>query len=205
MAIQYDFYQSPYTMGTQRKRYHARPVHFLNVSGEALVKEICNRGSLHTAEVKAVLTALNETLIDFLSKGYQVQVPGVGGFHISLSCTETRRPSDTRSKSIKVKNVTVRPEKDLVKQVASKATFVRTRWKVHSEEKQTLNDLIVLVKDFMSKNPYLRRADLERIGKLTRSTAINRLHELVEQGYLENASTDKHHPIYVWCKDKGRS
>jgi len=202
MAIEYDFYQSPHTIGTTRKRYHARPVHFSNVSGDELVKNICNRGSLHLAEVKAVLTALNETLVDFLSKGHQVQVPGIGGFHISLSCPETRRPSDTRAASIKVKTVTVRPEKDFVKQVASKAKFVRTRWKVHSEERYSLNDLAVLVKAFLSNHPYLQRADLERIGELTRTTAVNRLRELVAQGYLKNISPDKHHPLYVWCDKK---
>ncbi len=203
MTIQYDFYQSPHTIGTTRKRYHARVVRARNVNGKDFVREVVRRTAFSVAEVTATLIAVNETLTDLLSQGHNVKVPGIGSFQISLSCPETRRPGDTRAGSIKVKTVHLRPEKALVSAVSNRATFVRARWKVHSNERLSLTDLARIVKEHLASHPYLRRADLEQLAGLTRTTAVNRLREMVAQGYIENVSSDRHHPLYVWKKSRG--
>ncbi len=197
MAIRYDFYQSPDTMGTFRKRYHARPVHNSKVSEKRLVRDVSRQSGIPESGVIAVLSGLSATLVDHLSEGRTVKVPELGTFQISLRCPETRKPSDTRAKSIKVKSIHLRPEKELVKAVANEAKFVRTRWKVHSSEKSTLDDLTVLVRDYLAKNTFLNRRTLEALAHLTRATAIDRLHKLVEAGILQNISPNRQQPLYV--------
>ena len=98
MAIKFEFYESPNTIGTRKKRYHARVVNWQRINTDYLAREIQYGSSLTVADIKATIISLSEKLAYYLKDGARVHIEGIGYFHISLTCPETRTPSSTRAK-----------------------------------------------------------------------------------------------------------
>ena len=91
MAVKFEFYESPNTIGTRKKRYHARVVNRERISTDHLAQEIHHSSSLTVADIKATIIALSEKLAYHLKDGARVHIEGIGYFHISLTCPETRQ------------------------------------------------------------------------------------------------------------------
>ena len=89
MAVKFEFYESPNTIGTRKKRYHARVVNRERISTDHLAQEIHHSSSLTVADIKATIIALSEKLAYHLKDGARVHIEGIGYFHISLTCPET--------------------------------------------------------------------------------------------------------------------
>ena len=53
MAVKFEFYESPNTIGTRKKRYHARVVNRERISTDHLAQEIHHSSSLTVADIKA--------------------------------------------------------------------------------------------------------------------------------------------------------
>ncbi|MCS2446918.1 hypothetical protein NXU86_21065 [Phocaeicola vulgatus] len=113
MAIKFEFYESPNTIGTRKKRYHARVVNWQRINTDYLAREIQYGSSLTVADIKATIISLSEKLAYYLKDGARVHIEGIGYFHISLTCPETRTPSSTRANKVKFKSVTFRADKYL--------------------------------------------------------------------------------------------
>ena len=95
MAVKFEFYESPNTIGTRKKRYHARVVNRERISTDHLAQEIHHSSSLTVADIKATIIALSEKLAYHLKDGARVHIEGIGYFHISLTCPETPTPHST--------------------------------------------------------------------------------------------------------------
>jgi predicted histone-like DNA-binding protein len=117
MAIKFEFYESPNTIGTRKKRYHARVVNWQRINTDYLAREIQYGSSLTVADIKATIISLSEKLAYYLKDGARVHIEGIGYFHISLTCPETRTPSSTRANKVKFKSVTFRADKYLKHQL----------------------------------------------------------------------------------------
>ena len=88
MAIKFEFYESPNTIGTRKKRYHARVVNWQRINTDYLAREIQYGSSLTVADIKATIISLSEKLAYYLKDGARVHIEGIGYFHISLTCTQ---------------------------------------------------------------------------------------------------------------------
>ena len=86
MAIKFEFYESPNTIGTRKKRYHARVVNWQRINTDYLAREIQYGSSLTVADIKATIISLSEKLAYYLKDGARVHIEGIGYFHISLTC-----------------------------------------------------------------------------------------------------------------------
>ena len=104
MAVKFEFYESPNTIGTRKKRYHARVVNRERISTDHLAQEIHHSSSLTVADIKATIIALSEKLAYHLKDGARVHIEGIGYFHISLTCPETPTPHSTRANNVKFKS-----------------------------------------------------------------------------------------------------
>ncbi|WP_301246377.1 HU family DNA-binding protein, partial [Phocaeicola sartorii] len=122
MAIKFEFYESPNTIGTRKKRYHARVVNWQRINTDYLAREIQYGSSLTVADIKATIISLSEKLAYYLKDGARVHIEGIGYFHISLTCPETRTPSSTRANKVKFKSVTFRADKYLKHQLSGVKT-----------------------------------------------------------------------------------
>ena len=166
MAVKFEFYESPNTIGTRKKRYHARVVNRERISTDHLAQEIHHSSSLTVADIKATIIALSEKLAYHLKDGARVHIEGIGYFHISLTCPETPTPHSTRANNVKFKSVTFRADKYLKKQLAD----VKTK-------------------------RVLTRRDFEQLFTLTRATAGRYITRLAKEKKLCNISIP-HNPIY---------
>lgn len=69
MAVKFEFYQSPNSIGNSKKRYHARVVNQQHISSDQLAEEISHNCSLTEADIKAALVALSEQMAEHLKNG----------------------------------------------------------------------------------------------------------------------------------------
>lgn len=196
MAFRYDLHENPNTRGTNKTRYHARPANNNTISGEKLIEHMAVHCGISSAIISSVLQTMSSVLVEYLSEGDSIHIPGLGTVQASLSCPETRTMSATRAGSIRIKTINMRAEKALVEKVAENTKFVRTRFKTHSVEYDDITFLTLIYK-FFDTHDFITRKNLELEFGLQSRTANNRLNKLVKDGVLKNASHDPHHPIYV--------
>ena len=76
MAIKFEFYESPNTIGTRKKRYHARVVNWQRINTDYLAREIQYGSSLTVADIKATIISLSEKLAYYLKDGARVHIEG---------------------------------------------------------------------------------------------------------------------------------
>lgn len=203
MAFQYDLHENPNPNGTNKKRYHARPANNGTMSSEQLIQHMSKHNGLSEAINASILMTLHEVLVERLSEGENINIPGLGNLQATLSCPETRTPNATRAGSIKIKSVKLKAEKALIKDVAEKTKFVRTRLKAHSKEYGD-EQLVSLLITYFESHDFITRRTLEYEFGLQSRTANNKLKQLVEDHILKNVSPDKHHPLYVLTDDVER-
>jgi len=165
-----------------------------------LLDELSKRMKRDIPPLRAVVDTFMEIVADELVKGKFVQIDRLGGFRMTLSCPAgIKKPEDVRGGSIGVKGVEYRPDKDLVKDLRSNASFLRTRTKKNVND--DLDIVITCVQNYFAEPSHAGKAIstkilASRIG-LTPKRASERMHELVTRGYLINPSTDPHHPMYL--------
>lgn len=200
MAFQYDLHENPNPYGNNKKRYHARPASNGTMSAEQLIEHMSKHNGLSKAVNSSILMTLHEVLVERLSEGENINIPGLGNLQATLSCPETRTPNATRAGSIKIKSVKLKAEKELIKEVTRKAKFVRTRFKTHSL-KYGDEELISLIITYFNDHDFITRRTLENEFGLQPRTANNKLKQLVKDSILKNVSPDIHHPMYVLTED----
>ena len=196
MSLEFDFYLSPNCVGTNRKRYHARPANLKTVTAEEFIEKIAKHSATGAAETRAVLTRAADMLAELLADGNHVFLEGIGGFQVSLECPETRTVTATRSGSVSVKSVAFKPSKDLVATVRKKAVLKRARVKKHSVGAGEMDVLMLKLDEYFRTNRFITVKTLVNEFGLLRSTAQRRIQKLVEMGKIRNVNGDKRHPLY---------
>ena len=194
MAIKFEFYESPNTIGTRKKRYHARVVNWQRINTDYLAREIQYGSSLTVADIKATIISLSEKLAYYLKDGARVHIEGIGYFHISLTCPETRTPSSTRANKVKFKSVTFRADKYLKHQLSDVKTE-RSKYKPHSAGLSEIEIDMELTKYF-AENQIITRKDFQHLCGMTQITAYRHIKRLIAEKKLQNKGTT-HQPIYT--------
>ena len=195
MSIEYDFYRNPNSLGTNKKRYHARVVSSDRITTDELAEEIQNECSLTITDVKAVLIALGDKLAKHLGDGSKVHLEGIGYFQVNLQCKEevcTTR--SVRSENVEFKSVSYRADNELKKHL-KKQKIQRSQTKIHSVE-MTEEEIDQKLTDYFKTNDTLTRSQFEVLCTQVKSTAHRILQKLVKDGKLKNVST-KQHPVYM--------
>lgn len=200
MSLLYDFYLSPNSRGSNRKRYHARPASNNIIKIDKLLKEAAKKSVYDEEDLKTALTTLLDVVESHLTEGDHVQIPGLGGFQVSLKCPETRSPMDTRSGSVSIKSVSYTPDRQMIKSIREKAEIKKAKIKSHSYQDGDIDAIMQNLRLYFQNNRYLTRKDMETHCLLTQSTANRKIKELEEQGILTNVSRDNHHPLYELSK-----
>lgn len=195
MAIQYDFYLNPNSVGSNKKRYHARVVSSGQVSTDQLAKEINQECSLTPADIKAVLISLGEKLTKHLSEGQKVHLEGIGHFQVNLHCKEeVRTVHAIRSENIEFKSVSYRADTELKKHLRKQKIY-RSRTKIHSLP-MAEEEIDLKLTEYFAVQTTLTRRDFQILCSQVQTTANRILRKLVEKGKLKNISTPRN-PVYV--------
>lgn len=194
MAVKFEFYQSPNSIGNSKKRYHARVVNQQHISSDQLAEEISHNCSLTEADIKAALVALSEQMAEHLKNGKRVHLEGIGYFQITLQCPETKNPKNTRAEDVRFKNVRFRADQSLKNSLQNLKTK-RSPEKIHSADisEEKLEERL---SEHFRTTPILTRKTFEELFHLTTPTACRTIKKLVEAQRLKNIGTP-HHPVYI--------
>lgn len=199
MAILFDFYETPDPSGEGEKKYHARVVTLATTSTDDLCQEIQSQTSLSPGDIKAVLIALNESLVFHLSRSNRVHLEGIGYFQPSLRPLKKIVPGKTHSQSVWFKSIKFRADKQL-RDSLKYAVTRRSPVKNHSAR---LTDETVdkKVKTYLQDHDFIARKDVEELCQFTRSMALRHINRMIGEGKLKNRNTKKY-PLYVWGEER---
>lgn len=195
MAIPFEFYANPNPDPEAPKRYHPRVVAKGTVSLKEIVETVSGRCTLSAADLHAAVTAIEQVVSENLANGFRVRLDGLGSFSLTLSSPEIDDPTKVRAQNVAVKSVVFSPEKAFVAHSQSKG-FERSSEKPHSAD-VTIEQIMETIEDYLKEKPFVRRADIEKILGLTKSTAQRVVKTLTTTGFLRNISGDQHHPLYA--------
>lgn len=199
-TCRYELYHNPSASPKGGKYMHARLADNGKESMEDMLELLSRRTKLDVPSLRAVLENFTDIVGNELAQGKFVQINGLGGFRMTLSCPgHVKSPEDVRGGSIGVKSVEFRPDKQLLKDLRQSTTFRRTRNKKNQNDDQ--QEVLTTVRQYFAnpdnKGKAISTKILSCLLNLTPKRASERLHELVAKGILINPSTDPHHPMYL--------
>ena len=200
MELFYDFYENP-PKGNSKPRLHARIISAGTVDSDVLAKEIHEKSTLTTGDVKATLAMLQIEMANLLKSGYRVHLDGIGYFELTLSCPPVYTTKDVRAESIHPKSVSFRPEKSFLQEFKALRP-VRSKEKRHSFKHSEI-ELDRLLANFFQNNDHITSRMFQQLCGFTRTTAHRRLKQLVAAGKLQSIG---HHrsPLYIPLKSQVR-
>jgi len=200
MAIKYDLYQIPSQTGEEEKaRLHARVVTKDTVSTEKLAKQIEYSSSLTESDVRAVVSSLSNRILAALAQGSRVHIEGLGYFQLGITCTDQINKKEARAHMVKFKTIHFLPEKS-VKEKFRNVKFERSTLKIHSRN-NSLQEIEEILKAYFTQHDFISRASFQDICGLTKSTALNRINQLIEKGKLTKVGIHRF-PLYRWVEEK---
>lgn len=184
MAIQFDFYETPSATPSEEKQYHPRVITHSVLESEEMLKQISQRCSLTESDVLACLSELNHCLVEALRNSRSVHLKGFGYFNCKIGSSAEVTTPRTRAEHIGVEGVSFRPEKSLVKQLAT-ATLERAPIKKHSAL-LTNAEVEARIEAHLQTHPTLTRKELESICQLNKGMALKHINRLLASGWLVN-------------------
>ncbi len=159
-----------------------------NVSTQGLLHRICDRGGsgLSRGTVLHVLETVSDELAYLLADGYSVTLDGFGTFSASIGVKEDKE-QDTmegdevkrNARSLEVKNVTYRSDKNLVDDVNRQCKLERAGVSRVHHSKYNKEERLQLALDYLSnpEHPFMRIADYVALTGLSRTAATVELQE----------------------------
>lgn len=160
-----------------------------NVNSNQLIDRICNIGgsSLSRGTIIHVLTTVAEEMARQMADGYSVTLDGIGTFSATIGVREGKE-QDTfygeevkrNAKSLEVKNVTFRSDKELVKEVSRRCDLKRAGvFQIH-RSKYNKEERLKLALDYLSSHSVMRIQDYVELTGLSRTSATLELKEFRE-------------------------
>lgn len=194
MSVKYEFYPNPAAEGNPGEpRYHVRTVTEGTVDTPWLARKIQSRCTASSADVKAVLEALQEVVVEELTEGRRVHIDGLGYLSMTLACPSVEPGRAIRAESIRFKSVSFRAEAGLKEKLAA-ARFERADRKHHSTS-FTPAETDDLLAGYFATHPTLSRQNFQHLCGCLKTTANRRLKTLVKEGKLRNIGL-RQFPLY---------
>ena len=183
------------------KNFFVAPVCEGVFNTEDLIRSVAHGSTLSSADMKAALTAIVETMAEALATGKRVKLDGLGSFSLKLTTDADINDTDEKiGKKISIKTVKFLPAKELLQKMG-KVTFQRTQNPRSLQWDELPQDQEERLVAFLRQNAFLRRTDAEHIWYCKRTTASRLLNSFCEKGIIRNAGTPRM-PIYVLASNE---
>ncbi len=194
MPVKYEFYPNPAAEENPgAPRYHVRTVTEGTVDTPWLARKIQSRCTASSADVKAVLEALQEVVVEELTEGRRVHIDGLGYLSMTLACPSLEPGRAIRAESVRFKSVAFRAEAGLKEKLAA-ARFERADRKRHSSS-FTAAETDELLARYFAAHATLSRQNFQHLFGCLKTTANRRLKALVKEGKLRNIGL-RQFPLY---------
>lgn len=183
MAALYDLRENPSPQKEkQTQGMHARLVSQGTVDTQTIINEIAHATSFSTADLKGVLTAIEERVAVHLSRGYHVELGNLGYFSAKLKVKPTTDKSQTHSQSVHFDNVNFRAASWLRKHLDG--DLERARHGIKYSKQTTIEEHKKLLDNYLNTHICITRSDYSNLTGLLKNKALNELNKWVEQGIL---------------------
>lgn len=195
MSLLYEFYRNPTNEEEKPNTYHPRVISTGKVDTEQLARDIQQECSLTRSDVKAMLAALADKMVRYLSEGKRVYLEDIGYFKVNLQCNqEVTNIDDNGVGKVSFKSISFRADERLKK--AMKSTKIhRSKYKPHSMP-MTDEKIEAKLTTHFATNPIITRRQFQSLCSLVKPTACRIIKRLVEEGKLKNIASSKN-PVYM--------
>lgn len=199
--IQYELFKN-LKVGKKESNYHPRVKLSGTQSSKAIEEDVSMCCTATRGDIQLVLTSMAEKMIDYLSQGYAVRIKELGTFSITLkSDTPISDNNEAVNSHITIKNISFRPEKQILNRLRRKATFSFMRSlssytkPLNSKEENQLTDIIII--GHVKENGFITRNIMQNILHTTRYKTYKHIKRMIEEGKLINGNMIDSVPVYV--------
>lgn len=195
MSLLYEFYRNPQSDKDEERKYHPRVVTTGRVDTEQLARDIQQSCSLTRSDVKGMLAALADKMVQYLSEGKRVYLEDIGYFKVNLQCNQEVTTIDDKGVGkVSFKSISFRADERLKKAMNSTKIY-RSNLKPHSmlmSEEQIEAKLT----EYFATNPVITRRQFQFLCQLLKPTACRVIKRLADEGKLKNIAS-KRNPVYM--------
>lgn len=178
------------------------------VSWEELAETACKNTTFAPAEMKGIVELLARGMAQQMQQGCSVRVEGIGLFTPALGLLEeteqmSRDPSRRTARSITVRDIHFRADKELVERTATGIRLTRSSRKPQrSSTRYTPEERAELAREYLRQHAFLRVIDYCALTGLLESSARRELQRLAATaGSGIGTSGTGSHKIYVYKED----
>ena len=184
MSLLYEFYRNPQSDEKEQRKYHPRVVTSGRVNTEQLARDIQQECSLTRSDVKAMLAALADKMVEYLSEGKRVYLEDIGYFKVNLQCNqEVTEVDDKGVGKVSFKSISFRADERL-KKVMQRTKIHRSNLKPHSMP-LTDEEIDAKLTEYFATNPVITRRQFQFLCQLLKPTACRIIKRLTEEGKAE--------------------
>lgn len=190
MAAEYALFKNPPRKGsTEEPLLHARIVPGRVIRLDRIAKEISSFSSFSSADIKGLLQAFSDQLVEHLEAGDEIDLEGFGHFNISLSCPKISHAREVRAEDIRFKSVNFRCSKKITSRLETMC--VRRKEGTSAPPLYTPVQRKANILRHLTEEHTLMSSDCMRINACTRYMALKDLKELLEEGKINKIGKRK--------------
>ena len=183
-TIAYQLYERNDLTGKSTKKNPTMGVSVVSsrvVTTKEMADDINHASSATQSDVAAVLQAVGQRIAEALLDGNRIEIDHVGTFSLTLTCGNKRKEDYITSKDISVSRISFAPYAELWHAMRG-ATIVSGG---PTGNKKLSNATIEKrLEEYFTTHDSLSRSTFERICECSRHTALTKLKELTQRGFL---------------------
>lgn len=196
MSAKYDFKVTPKAPHQEGEQVlHPRIVSQGTISTDSLIEEIAHATTFTPADLKGVLTALEDILAHHLSNGYHVELGNIGYFSAKLKARVVTDKNEIRSQSVHFDNVNFRTSAWLRKHL--QGNLQRSVQGLNSSKESSKDSRLIKLDAYLAEHKFITRSDYTRLTGLLKNKALAELKEWSSQGILIKQGS---HNQLLFCK-----
>lgn len=185
----YYLQEMPDMRGEGKRKVYPKMQVYRQIEMEELVERIQERSGVYkSGVVKGILTTLSDTLADYLSMGYNVQIKGLGNFSLSLEFTDnksTKLDNDDDKmnyRHVSVKDINLQSDKELVKRLRNETTLERTMSGVNKLEPETYprEERLRRALKHIDRHGFITLSGYSSLNRISRTSASRELKSLCQ-------------------------
>lgn len=187
-TIEFQLRETPHEEGTPAVGYYPVVADPTLVTSKQLFADISHATTLTPADATACLSALRDSMIQYLAQGKRVELQGIGTLSLRLKSNVPILNSDDKqiARHLSVDGIVYRPKKEFLDEFNG-IQFRRTRKRTSRTGKLTDEQIIQSLRQYINntKNPLLTTRTICEATGYSYARAYRELPGLVERGILE--------------------
>lgn len=188
MAIHYDFYSTK-GLKNAKETVHVRTISHQTTTTDELIQRIVKSTTATTGDMRLLISALSEAVVNELLSGNRVHVDGLGYFSVSIDGDIKRNKNGKPIlQNAAVRNVMFHPERKLMNELLD-AHFTSADHRGRQSREAAEGSIEEALAELGRDGGVFTSAQFRKRLGLTASTAQRILLRLREEGRLENVGT----------------